>query len=254
MKKLLLLIIVLNLLYCKSINSQIIIKPWDKLGLREANSLDIASLNNKYGLVDDNNKIYLPFVYDSINYIDYASVIFYLFKNGKKGFASQQEIVDSITKQSQHIVTKIDAIYDSIQTKRCFIKVYNKTDLYIYWFDGSLLFPYSKYNNICDIRLKFGEYDFPINSKERKKYKSNYKSVKMAYNYAYKIFNKNKYIYDTKFGAQYYDHILFYNNKYYRINPIIDPYNYKPMTVTQIKLSRYFSKQVKKDKNHCCIE
>ena len=230
MKKPLLLLIVLNLLYSNNINSQIIIKPWDKLGLREANSVNIASLNNKYGLVDDNNKIYLPFVYDSINY-EYIFK-FKLYKNGKVGLASQYGITeDTINSRYIQVLKVIEPNYDSIKGIGSFFVAYKDSLMDIFYYDRTILFLSNKISKVCVSYLTYGA---GYKDKEVKKIERLYKKNS---NYA-------------TIPIQ----ILIYKGNYYRPSAEAIPTFSKPTTLSKVKFTRYFKKQIKKQKIFECSE
>ena len=246
MKKPLLLLIVLNLLYSNNINSQIIIKPWDKIGTKRTGSFNIASINNKYGLVDDNNKIYLPFEYDSIKYnTNINENFFFIYKNGKIGFAAQIGKYDTITKKDRYIISQSEAKFDSIQLEFLFIRGYNNSSVTIYFVDGSLLFPP---NNICSkiyrVQLK------------RTPFEETSKAYNRNRNMAFKIYSptKRKFVKQLKYKATDRSLVFFYCNKYYIFTQQKNPYDNLPTTFTEIKYSKYFRNYIKKNKDRCFIE
>jgi hypothetical protein len=223
MRKEIYLIALLLFAISMSINAQYINKKkWTGKGIKPNTQFTIASLNNKWGLIDDSNKIILPFVYDSINY-QYVFE-FKIYKNGKVGEAYQFGITeDTISSRYIQVLKIIPAIFDSVKSKVGFTLAYLNGLMSIYCFDGSVLFPIAKKSKVCSVTLTHS-FDFLDKKRERLK----------------KLHKKNP-IY-----ADFPERLIFYKNKFYRLNTYMYPEFSNPITVSEVKLTQYFKKQIKK--------
>ncbi len=205
-----------------TVNAQFIKKEWIGKGIKPLTQFSIVSLNNKWGLIDDSSKIVLPFFYDSINY-QYVFE-FKIYKAGKVGVAYQFGITeDTITSRTIQVLKVIDPIFDSIKTKDGFTIAFSNGLMAIYCFDGSLLFPIAKKSKVCSINPSY-RYNFPDREKDR-----------------IKRLHKRNPLY-----ANYLERLIFYKNQFYRLNTDMYPELSKPITVSKVKLTSYFKKQIKK--------
>ncbi len=205
-----------------TVNAQYIKKKWSGKGIKDPSQFTIASLNNKWGLIDDNNKIILPFIYDSINY--HYVFEFKIYKSGKVGVAYQFGITeDTINSRYIEVLKVIPAIFDSVKIKHGFTLTYSNSLMGIYCFDGSLLFPIAKKSKVCSINPSY-RYNFPDREKDR-----------------IKRLHKRNPLY-----ANYLERLIFYKNQFYRLNTDMYPELSKPITVSKVKLTKYFKKQIKK--------
>lgn len=229
------LTITIGLCFINNTYAQIIKIPKKNQNSICISKLITASLNGRWGIVDDTNKIYVPFLYDSIKYSICGK--FNIYKNGKIGLVSDfgELTTDTITYKLEKVVKVLEPNFDSLIRKKLFIKAYRNNLMYIYWYDGSLLFPPAPINSkICRIKLNFIDYKKDNN--------------------AYRVLDKKmeRFMIDSFMGKTIFTPIIFYNNKYYMLDPIKIPELSVPMTVSEIRLSKYFKRQVRKDKNHCC--
>ncbi len=224
MKRKIYFIALLLFSFAVTLNAQFIIKKWTGRGIKPITQFSVASFNNKWGIIDDSNKVVLPFIYDSINY-EYVFK-FKLYKNGKVGLAHQFGITeDTVNSRYIQMLTVIKPNYDSIKIKSSFVIGYLDSLMSIYYFDGSLLFPQAKKSKVCFINPDY-RYNFPNKKRERME----------------KLHKKNP-IY-----ADYLEVLIFYKNSFYRPSPATYPSFSKPTYVSKVRLTHYFKKRIKKQK------
>lgn len=216
--------------FYSSMNAQLTIKKWTGKGIKPIGQFSIASLNNKFGLIDDSNKIILPFIYDSINYKTRNA--FNLYKNGKVGLASQYGITeDTINSRYIQVLKVIEPNYDSIKGIGSFFVAYKASLMDIFYYDRTVLFLSNKISKVCVSYLTYGA---GYKDKEVKKIERLYKKNS---NYA-------------TIPIQ----ILIYKGNYYRPSAEAIPTFSKPTTLSKVKFTRYFKKQIKKQNVLKCSE
>jgi hypothetical protein len=207
------------------LSAQVLVKKWDKRGIKPPSQFSIASLNNKWGLVDDSNNIKVLFIYDSINYNQFE-FHFITYKNGKVGLISQYGTnLDTIIAGITQIINIVEPAFDSISPIGV-LKCYRNDSMAIYAYDGGLLFPFSPVKEICSFMTR----------PHKKNAKNPYKVEKQNE----KLFEK-----DSSY-ALIRELIFFYKNKYYRRKIQQFPYT-APDKIEPVKLSKDFKQQIKED-------